>query len=128
MGEWTLDLLKQLGGFTILAQTLVHMSASQKFEPYVRLLVATMTILILMAPILDFIVTKDSGVTSSFRQQVEQIMEADWYGEVDGELFLELDDEIFIGSEELSLGEEVEIKDQEQEMVIKVDQIEIIIQ
>lgn len=78
MGDYAIELLKELGGFTIIAQTLVHLSASKKFEQYISLLISTITIVIIITPILDVILYVKGENSYTFSQYVEQVMESYW--------------------------------------------------
>lgn len=73
-----IELLKELGRFTILAQILVHFSASKKFEKYIRLFIANVTMVIIMTPILDVVMMLQGESAYVFTERVENIMESYW--------------------------------------------------
>ncbi|MFI3200987.1 MAG: hypothetical protein R3Y54_05585 [Eubacteriales bacterium] len=81
MNDSVIDLLKELGSFTILAQTLVHFSASKKFEKHIRLFIASVTLVIILTPIVDVILLVKGEQANHFANQVEKMMESYWNGD-----------------------------------------------
>lgn len=83
-----LELIRRMGVFLIVMQTMYHFVSGSKYAHYIRLLMRIMTLAILIVPLLDLLRegTEDhfSDKLAQFERQYEEILEGAQPGEIGG--------------------------------------------
>ena len=74
MFEHVLEIIKKAGIFLILAQTVLHLSVSEVYEKYLKMVVGLITAIMLLLPIINFV--REDGLESfdKYREKYETEM------------------------------------------------------
>lgn len=77
MVDYLVGVVKQLGIFTVAAQTLLHFCPNKSYEKYIRVLIGSMSIVILVVPLLGLF---HEGLEQDIQEKIES------YGDSLGQL------------------------------------------